>query len=180
MAAIDLYELRAKLTNEEVLICFAGPFSHSIIEELGMAVKRYLEAEQVTKSSLMNVFAVFVEQTQNVKNYAERRAAELPAGGLNSAIVVIGRSGDRYVVSSGNVVVRTDIAPVLEQLEQLRNLDRVGLKGLYKEQLRRGAEPGHGAGLGLIDMARSASEPLQASLQEIDDRFCFFSLRAVI
>ena len=180
MAAIDLYDLRAKLNNEEVLICFAGPFSHSIIEELGTAVKRYLEAEQVTRTSLMNVFAVFIEQTQNVKNYAERKAAELPGSGLGSAIVVIGRSGDRYVVSSGNVVVRADIEPVLARLEQLRGLDRAGLKALYKEQLRQDVSPGSGAGLGLIDMARSASEPLQVSLQGIDEQFCFFSLRAVI
>ncbi len=139
MATIDLYDLMTKLSDEEVLICFAGPFSHSIIEELGTAVKRYLEAEQITKTSLMNVFSVFVEQAQNVKNYTERKALDTPGGGPSSAaIVVIGRSAGKYVVSSGNVVSRADITPVIAHLEKLSSLDRPGLKALYKEQLRRG------------------------------------------
>ena len=181
MATTDLYDLRARLANEEILICFAGPFSHSIIEELGTAVKRYLEAEQVTKTAMMNVFSVFVELTQNLKNYAERKAAGPPGGSqFSSSIVAIGRCGDKYVVSSGNVVLRADIVPVLARLELLAGLDRQALKTLYKEQLRRGGEAGRGAGLGLIDLARSTSEPLQPSLRDIDEQTCFFSLRAVI
>jgi len=181
LATIDLYDLRARLNGDEILICFAGPFSHSIIEELGTAVRHYLEEEQVTRASLMNVFAVFVEQAQNVKNYTARKAAESPGTShFNSSIVVIGRSSDKYLVASGNVVERTDIAPVMARIEQLNRLDRQELKALYKEQLRRSPAPGRGAGLGLIDMARNVSAPLEASLREIDDKTCFFSLKALI
>jgi hypothetical protein len=36
------------------------------------------------------------------------------------------------------------------------------------------------SGLGLIDMSRKASQPLGYSLRDIDDRHCFFSLKAII
>lgn len=181
MESFNLYELQELLTRDEILICFVGPFSHSIIEELGTAVKHHLEAEQVTKSSLMSVFSIFIEQAQNVKHYAERKVAEGKSDGpFGSGIVVIGRSGDKYVVSSGNVVEHKDIQVPVAKLENLKSLDPKGLKSAYKQQLRKEAAPGESAGLGLIDMARKASEPLQHSIIPIDEQHCFFSLKAII
>ena len=181
MEAFNLYELKEILTRDEILICFVGPFSHSIIEELGTAVKRYLEAEQVTRSSLMSVFSIFIEQAQNVKHYAERKAAEGSQDiDFANGIVVIGRSGDKYLVSSGNFVEHKDIEPALAKLDRLQGLDAKELKAVYKEQLRKTTAPGDSAGLGLIDMARKASEPLQHTIKNIDERHCFFSLKAII
>lgn len=181
MESITLHDLKETFSKKGILICFAGPFSHSIIEELGNAVKRYLEAEQLTKSSLMDVFSIFIEQTQNVRNYAEFKAHEGNSDrDFNSAIVVIGKNGDKFVVSSGNLVERKDIQHAVEKLDMLEKLDKQALKAAYKEQMRRERAPGSSSGLGLIDMSRKTSKPLQYSIIEVDDQYCFFSLKATI
>lgn len=181
MEPITLYNIKETFNQKGILICFAGPFSHSIIEELGNAVKRYLEAEQLTRASLMDVFSLFIEQTQNVRNYAEQKAAEgNREHDFSSGIVVIGKSGDGYVVSSGNFVERKDIQHAIEKLQVLEGLDRQGLKSAYKEQMRRERVSGKSSGLGLIDMSRKTSKPLEYSIIEIDERYCFFSLKAII
>jgi len=181
MKIVNLYDLKETFNSEGILICFAGPFSHSIIEELGTAVKRYLEAEQMTKDTLMDVFSTFIEQTQNIRNYAESKREQ---GNLdhdfNSAIVVIGRNGNRYEVSSGNIVDRDDIRRATETLERLGGLDKTELKRLYKEQLRKDRPPGRSSGLGLIDMSRKTTAPLRYTLRDIDARYCFFSLKAIL
>lgn len=181
METINLHALMETLNREDILICFAGPFSHSIIEELGTAVKRYLEAEQVTKSSMMSVFSTFIEQTQNVRNYAASREGR--DNGLHyfgNGIVVIGKTGDHYVVSSGNFITREDAAPLASRLEHLGKLDRDGLKAAFKDRLRSNPPAGSGAGLGLLQMARTATRPLEFSVKEIDERLAFFSLKATI
>lgn len=180
MKTSDLYDLKDTLTRDQILICFAGPFSHSIIEELGIAVKHYLEAEQVTKSSLMSVFSIFIEQSQNIKHYTERKAAEGKEDFFNGGIVVIGKEDGHYVVCSGNFVEEEDIKETVASIEQLKELDPQGLKAAYKEQMRKELQPGQGAGLGLIDMARKSSSPLQYTLKNTDDQRCFFSLKAII
>lgn len=181
MKTINLYDLKETFTREGILICFAGPFSHSIIEELGNAVKRYLEAEQMTKDTMMDVFSTFIEQTQNVRNYARQK---LDQGNrdcdFNSGIVVIGKNGSSYEVSSGNVVEKVDIRNALKTLDMLKDLDKKELKSLYKEQLRKTPPTGANPGLGLIDMARKTSRPLSYTLRDIDDRYCFFSLKAIM
>jgi hypothetical protein len=51
---------------------------------------------------------------------------------------------------------------------------------LYKEKLRGPRLTGGGAGLGLVDVARRATQPLSWSFREIDDRYRFFSLSVII
>ncbi|MBZ0156285.1 MAG: SiaB family protein kinase [Alphaproteobacteria bacterium] len=182
MESLDLFDLRKSFTEKGIMICFIGPFSHSIIEELGKAVKRYLESEEATKSVITDIFAVFVEQTQNVRNYTARCAfTETGNPELSSGILVIGKSGDKFTISSGNVVENKDIDTLTGKLEHLNRLDKQQLKALYKEQIRARTSEGHpGAGLGLIDIARRASEPLSYSVRVVDDSCCFFSLTATI
>ncbi|MBF0529987.1 MAG: hypothetical protein HQK55_12105 [Deltaproteobacteria bacterium] len=180
MASMDLYELKKSFNDNHILMCFAGPFSQSIIEDLGNVVKRYLEAAQQPKTSLMDVFSIFVEQTQNIRNYASLKISE---GNMdcdfNSAIVIIGSSGDRHTISSGNIVDRHDIQQALDLLEMIKGLDKTELKTLYKKVIKSD-RTSKGVGLGLIEMSRKASRPLQYSIQEINDRYCFFSLKATV
>ncbi|AWK85223.1 SiaB family protein kinase [Azospirillum thermophilum] len=181
MKGTDLFDLQGLLSQQKLLICFSGPFSHSVIEELGKAVRNHLEHERIEKSAVMDVFSVYVEQAQNVRNYALSREAMGRPVPSSSGIVVIGKDGDRYAVSSGNLVEAEDVPALTALLDRLRGLDKAGLKAAYKEQSRKPRDPGGtGAGLGLIDMARKASQPLEYSVRPIDDRYYFFSLEVRI
>ena len=178
----SLHHLRQQLTDDGILICFNGPFSHSIIEELGNAVKRYLEAEELQKSAMMDVFSVYIEATQNVRNYALSPAFdEALRGLLGQGIVVISKEGDHHVVHCGNLIRSEDRDGLEARLTQLRGLDKGGLKALYKEQMRRELPPGaRGAGLGLIDMARKASAPLVYELTPAEEGLLLFSLHVTV
>ena len=179
-AAVDLYSLRKSFMDGEVLICFNGPFSHSIIEEIGIAVRRYLETETTSRSAVSDVFAVFVELAQNVQSYTGRLKERKDEPGLDAGTLAIGRRGDGYAVSAGNMMDQADVAGLSAQLETLRSMDKPALKALYKEKLRRPRLPDGGAGLGLIDVARRANQPLSWSFREIDDRYRFFSLSVIV
>jgi len=37
-----LYELRESYNEQQILLCFNGPFSQGLIEEIGNALKRYM------------------------------------------------------------------------------------------------------------------------------------------
>ena len=69
----NLLELQKILQQHGVLISFSGRFSQEIIEELGDAVKKYLETESISQTETYNVFSVFIEQTQNIKNYCGQK-----------------------------------------------------------------------------------------------------------
>ena len=181
MAGFDLFALREVFADQGVMICFNGPFSHSVIEELGIAVRKYLESADAPTSRVADVFAVFVEQAQNLKNYASRETlGREEAGSHRSGTLVIAREGERYVVSSGNMVRAEDIGRVVDRLKALDGLDKAALKVAYKERLRGSAEGESSAGLGFIDMARRAAEPLRFSVRELSGDLVFFSISVLI
>jgi hypothetical protein len=179
---MNLLDLQKFLGKYGALICFSGRFSQEIIEELGDAVKKYLETEAMSQNDTYNVFSVFIEQTQNIKNYsAQKNGSSLGDRIANSGIVAIGKSGDGYFVSSGNLVESSDVHELAAQLENIIKQDKVGLKKIYKEQMKKKiAMDSLGAGLGLIDMARKASQPLKYSTVKMDEEVFFFTLRVQV
>lgn len=180
MEHLDLFAMRERFNDQQIMLCFNGPISRSLIEEIGNALRNYLSAEHAHPSAAMDVFAVYIEMTQNISHYTRvKNWSEQEAG----ATVVVSRNEDgRYVVSAGNMVDMADGEQLVEAVKQLGAMDKAQLKSAYKEQLRRprDAEKTSGAGLGLIDIARKANEPLQASLKTVVGDRGFFSLRAVI
>lgn len=175
----DLLALKESFTEQGILISFNGSFTHSIVEEMGNAIKRYLEGENLGRGAIMDVFAVYIEQTQNVRNYLNRSAFSQPQ--RNAAIVVIGNVDGAYVVSSGNTIARGDVDDLMRRLKEINALDKDGLKRLYKETIRKPrCSEATGAGIGLIDMARRARLPLDWSFVELDEGYSFFSMTVTV
>ncbi|WP_251864680.1 biofilm regulation protein kinase SiaB [Achromobacter sp. Marseille-Q4962] len=179
MNASDLYALGERFTQSRTLLCFNGPISRSLIEEIGNALKNYLTAEHVRPAEAMDVFSVYIEMIQNIRQYAALRGQVDAA-----ATVVIGRNEDsRYVVSAGNLVRLEDGHQLVARIRELAALDKPALKAEYKAQLHKPRAQGvaSGAGLGLIDIQRRAGAPLEASLKPVEAQgLAFFSLSAVI
>jgi hypothetical protein len=180
MDALDLFSLQQTYNQQRIMLCFNGPLTKSLIEEIGNALRNYLQRENATASSSMDVFAAYIELTQNIRHYASSK-------GWNDsqavATVIIARDTEgRYVVSAGNLLDADDGRRLEARIDALASMDKNSLKAEYKEQLRkpRDSESASGAGLGLLDMARKASEPLACSLRILDDGRAFVSLRVVM
>jgi DNA replicative helicase MCM subunit Mcm2 (Cdc46/Mcm family) len=180
MNALDLFDLRDQFSRRGILLCFNGPISHGLIEELGNALRNYLTAEQVQPSAVMDVFGVYIELTQNIRHYSKAHGYEESESAVT--VVVARDENGRYAVQAGNLVERADGAALLDRIAQLATMDKVELKAAYKEQLRKPREEGtvSGAGLGLIDIARKSSQPLAATLSDLGGDRVFLSVRAVI
>ena len=178
MTTPDLYDLREIFDRKQIMVCFNGPINAALIEEIGRALRDYLQHQQEAPSAVADIFAVYIEMTQNIRRYTQSR----PALAMETASVFVSRDEDgRYVVSAGNVLEAADGEALLQRVEPLARLDKDGLKAAFKTQLRQPREALDGsAGLGLIDMARKASAPLQCSLRPLDGGRAFFSLRVVL
>lgn len=176
---MNLLRMRESYLEQRIMLCFNGPISRSLIEEIGNALRNYLNSQQATPSDSMDVFAAYIEMTQNIRHYAMRHGYDEESA---SATVAVAKDAQgRYTVSAGNLVEYGDGEQLVRTIETLAALDKQELKRAYKQQLRmpRGGVSS-GAGLGLLDIARKSSEPMRASLEPLPDGRGFFSLTAVI
>jgi len=179
MLSQSLYSYKSALDREGIIFTFCGPISHDIVEGVGITLKSQLAESDVKQTTAMKVFAVFIEQVQNVINYSQERTDFDSDMGMG--IIVVGEYEDKHFIVGGNKI-RNSKVPVLEQnLRELVAMDKDELKVFYKQRRKSNtSEDSKGAGIGFIEMARKASEPLEFSFEKIDDDYSFFSIEADI
>jgi len=178
----NLLNVQTMLRNHGILISFSGRLSQQLIEEYGDAVKTYLESESRPKNEVFHIFSIFIEMTQNIKNYCTFKANSPSYDQIaQSSIVTIGKDDQGTYICAGNLIEHTEVPQLGERIEELTRLDKDELKSLYKQRLKSSdPKDGEGAGIGLIDMARKASFPIQYSLTNHTDHLSFFTIKAVV
>jgi Family of unknown function (DUF6272) len=189
MLASQLMEMRAMLHKQGVIFAYSGYVTEPVLSGVGEALKQKLAIDDADTKTLRSVFAIFVEQMQNIIRYSAERAqramppaAELAAlRELRYGILTIGKEGEDYVVCAGNLVEAADVPRLHARLTRISEMSKEELKALYKEQLRAEPEAGSkGAGLGFMEIARRATKPLEFDFTEIDRDYTFFALKATI
>lgn len=189
MLASQLMDLRGMLHRQGVIFAYSDYVTEPVLSGVGEALKQKLTIDDADTKTLRSVFAIFVEQMQNIIRYsAEKAHAPLPPAAdphalreMRYGILTIGREGDDYVVCAGNLVERNDVERLRTRLSRIRDMTKDELKALYKEQLR--AEPEAGskdAGLGFMEIARRASKPIEFDFTDVDATHSFFALKATI
>jgi hypothetical protein len=178
----QLFEVQSFLRNRKILISFSGRLTQGLIEEYGAAVRQYLEDEARPTSEIREIFSIFIEQTQNIKNYCLRKKESQHYDDITSScIVTIGKTAEGSTIWAGNLIENEDIPSLVQKLDMLSNLDKNELKQLYKELLRKELPEGvTGAGIGLVDMARKSRLPLEYTVTPLDENVSFFTLKAVV
>lgn len=180
---VKIHDFYLNLKDKDIILCYCGPMAHASIEGVAQTLRKNLEYEEVGNLTSQSVFSIFVEQVQNILNYSAERLSnsKLSENELRVGVVVIGHRNSEYFILCGNKVYNRDIAGLKEKIELICHMNKSELKALYKERRRMEAEPGSkGAGLGLIEMARKASLPLEYCFEPIDLEFSFYTVKAVV
>ena len=183
MLAVDHYRMKTESNQRGIILSFNGFISEGILFALGDALKKKMSMDETNITTMKRVFSVFVEQAQNIIRYsAETLVKEAQEGSrISSGLITVGHEGGRFFVVCGNIMRREDADPLQARLEKIRNLDPAGIKAYYLEKIQDADEPASkGASLGLIEIARRASEPIQYDFLDIDARTTFYCMKVFI
>lgn len=176
---IHLRQLKKSLEEYKVLICFSGQFSQGIVEQMCESIKGQLTESQVNNYNPMKIISVFVEQAQNIINYNLININHKDYDQLiESSIVTIGKTENGFFISSGNIMDKKDLELLITRIDFLNTLGPAELKQHYKEVMRSESlsDNGRGAGLGLIQMARTAKSPIEYSQYSVNDHLIYFQI----
>jgi hypothetical protein len=181
--AKDYREFKTILDERGVLFSFSGYLSEGILYSLGDALRHKMALEDTDLTTIKKVFSVFIEQAQNIIRYSADKLGVTKGNAveLSSGMVTIGTNGNKFFIVCANVILNEDVERLRERLERLAGMDKDAIKAFYKEQLREPPEEtSRGATIGLIEIARRASEPIQFDFDPIDDKHQFFCLKVSI
>lgn len=180
----ELQEFSQCLERKNVVFYYMGYFSQSIITAMADAVKMRIEHHGAEKKTSRKIFSSFIELAQNIVHYSSDyySASDTPEGAIRHGALLIIFKDERYYLYCTNPVQSEVAARLHENLEHLNSLSNDEIRQEYKEMLRKEAPPeSKGAGLGLLTIARDASEPLQHEFRPTDtETISAFYLKAVI
>ncbi len=184
MLAKSMYDFRHQLHDQGIILCYSGYVTEPVLMGIGEALKNKLVLEATDTTTMRSVFAIFVEQMQNVLRYSAEKEPDAPeAAGLELryGVLAIGLVHDKFFVTCGNKVMKSDVSRLTERLGELQNMDKDALRALYKQKLREPTEEtSKGAGLGFIEIARRSTEIIDFDFYDLDETYAFFCLKAFV
>ncbi|MFC3394735.1 SiaB family protein kinase [Brenneria rubrifaciens] len=169
--------------QHDITLYYVGYFSQNIISSLAETVRLQLEKKQVPSGIRRKLFSAFVEVMQNITRYSAADLAVVDQPNeVRHGSVCIGYENGKYFLLSANQVHPDDIEKLRVRLEPLRYMTIEEIRLAYKASLRNQAPPwSKGADIGLLTVARDASEPLQFTFRaDSSTGLPTFYLKAII
>jgi hypothetical protein len=172
--------------KRDVIFYYEGYFSQAIIATVSDAVRMRTEHIGAAGMTRRKLFSSFIEMTQNIVHYSVdayiRNDAEDFGNEVRHGSICISTNDGRFHLHCANPVRRDIALQLRNKLEYLRTLTNEDIKREYKRTLRADtAEASKGAGLGLLTMARDASEPLEFKFTPLrNSNNVLFFLKATI
>lgn len=190
MLGEDIYAFRSELQKRDTLFAYTGFVTEDLLYALGTAVKQQLELKKTEGKVVRRVFSVFVEQVQNVIRYSDEQAwlKEPKSARLSAGVIMLGQDpekmGDedsRFFVICGNAVSNAEAVSLKSRLDSIAGMDGDALRRHYRTKLREEPDPGsEGATIGLLEIARRVTQPLEYDFLKLDENRSFFVLKAFI
>jgi uncharacterized protein DUF6272 len=182
---INLAQINQDFDRRGIFLNLAGPLSQNLMVEMGSLMKTKMKLEGSDSATIRKVFSVLVELNQNIIHYSSEKTSEMSESPIDNqdgcGIISIGRENNHYFLLSGNLINNERVTQLNQRLGLIVKMDKEELKKEYHLQRKIGPEEtSKGAGLGLIDIARKASQPLGYRFDKIDEVHSFFSLKIMV
>ncbi len=176
-----IYELHKTMVARNLILVYEGEFTQEITKSVLAMAERNMDAIGEDSAVKRKVFNVMVECLQNIVKHSDE-VNDINYTDKNSAVFMIGKQDDKYIITSGNPITNDKVEMLQEKIEHINSLDKEGLKTYYKDKIKKsqGLSAKGGAGLGFIDMARKSGQKLQFDFEHINENISFFSLKTII
>ena len=175
-----IYDMHQMMLKNNIILVYEGEFTQEITKSVLAMAERNMDSIGEESGIKRKVFNVMVECLQNiVKHGEEYLSGEIKS---NTAIFMIGKLKDSYIITSGNPIRNELVDSLKERLDKINSLDKDGLKTLYKDIIKNGAGLTNkgGAGLGFVDMARKSGQKLEYGFEPLKEGQSFFSLKTTV
>ena len=183
---IDMTEYTGVVNKLNIKVIYNGPMWEDGIKGLAEMVKTHLAHDQLKGGSSKAIFSVFVESVTNMLMYsAEKKPYAQPPDNklvdVSIGTVIMGNKTDvrdTFFVQTKNAIKNENVGLLKEKLDYLNTLTKEELRQYYKEKMRSENDnpDSQGAGLGLIEISRRATAPIEYKFDPISDNQSFFTM----
>ncbi|MFW6327694.1 MAG: SiaB family protein kinase [Bacteroidota bacterium] len=167
--------------KRKTLINHSGHLSYDRIGELLNKLKQQARDFDIKLAVYKKLLTASIEILENIYKYHEYFENNFTNDNQFSPCFKIESNAVNFYLEAGNPVLNKDKEELKDKIDKINNLDRQGLKELYKSTITNGrfSDKG-GAGLGFIEMAKMSGKKIDYNFSIINDSFSYFRLGIII
>jgi len=164
-------ELRKKMLDDHIFLVYQGDVSMNTIMPILSMVEKSLAAQTSELMTHKKVFLVLIEFLQNMSKHGAS------INERQDGLLLIGEKDGHYFIGGSNRVYNKDKAHLEEMLEKYAHMELDSLNDAYKKVLKEGdPENEKGSSLGIIEMARRSSLPVEYEIRASDNGLSRFTM----
>lgn len=172
-----LYDYYRELENDRLSFIFNGEVSDDITDGIIRITEFNVNNFDALAKLSRRISFIMVECFQNVVRHGVPSALEKTEKARKEGLFAARLMGDANYVSSINLIDMEEVELLREKLNKLNTIEKDKLKNLYLEVLNNEKLSSKGgAGLGLIQLARKAGQPISYDFEDISERLSNFYL----
>lgn len=160
----DIYhsmDLRKQMLADQLFLLYQGDVSMNTIMPILTMVEKSLAKSSAELKTLKVVYIAMLEFFQNMSKHG------MNYDGQQKGLILIGERDGRYIVGGSNYIDDREHAILTEKLGLYADMELEKLNEEYKRILKHGdPDNKEGASLGIIEMARRSSKPIEYNFTE--------------
>ena len=137
-------------------------------------LKKQLKLDLVPVSVSAKICSVYVEMMHNMRMHAApRKEAAAPLG-----VFLLGEDIKFYYLQGSNAVMSDKVDIIQIQLERMNTHIKEEIRKFYKfrRRLENPNKESEGAGLGIIEIAKRTTHPIEFSFKALGENVTFFTM----
>lgn len=167
-------QLERIMAENNIYLIWSGHISPDVGKEVVTFAETRLSEEEVESGLRKKVFSILVEILENVARYSPGKEAEREYG---MPLAMIKLSRKNYSLTTGNLILASDIGPLRELLDEINSRDRQGLTELLRSSLSdQTLDSDRTGNMGLIEMARKSGTKLVYEFEMINETYSYYTL----
>jgi hypothetical protein len=167
-------QLERLMAENNVYLIWSGHITPDVGKEVLSFTETKLAEADIESNQRKRVFSILVEILENVAKYSPGRNPEEQFG---MPVAMIRLADKVYSLTTGNLILNSNVDHLKEKLETINKYDKVGLKELFRKSLSGQTISSDSTGnMGLIDMARKSGSKLVYQFETINDLYSYYTL----
>lgn len=169
-----VYTIYNELKSDNLSLVYQGDFTDDAMSKILNLSDNNIDNYQELTKLKRKVSFILVESFQNIVRHKGTTDQY-------SSFFLIRNIGKDYIITSVNVIEKAKVEALSQKLYHINELEKEELKNYYIDQLSNSEFSSKGgAGLGLIEMARSSGNKLEFDFESIDPTRTSFYLKIKI
>ncbi len=167
-------KMERMMADNRVYMAWSGSFTPDVGQEVLNLTETRLSEDDVETKTRKRVFGILVEILENVSKY---NPGPVPVDKYGMPVAIIGLEDERFLLSTGNLILNNEINNLKLKLEAINSTNRTGLKKMFVKSLSAQTLDSDSTGnLGLLDVALKSGSRLEYNFEPVNENYSYYTL----